>query len=51
MFLHFFLIELSDVIFNNAIYTDDTSLYFKCDKAYDLQKQLELVSKLKSKRG
>ena len=37
-----------DVICNIAIYADDTTLYSKCDQAYDLWQQLELVSELKS---
>ena len=35
-----------DVIFNIAIYADDTTLYSKCDQASDLWQQLELVSEL-----
>ena len=31
-----------------AIYTDDTTLYSKCDQASDLRQQLELASELKS---
>ena len=37
-----------DVICNIAIYTDDTTLYSKCDHASDLWQQLELVSELES---
>ena len=37
-----------DVICNNAIYADDTTLYFKCDRASDLCQQLELASELES---
>ena len=37
-----------DVICNIAIYTDDTTLYYKCDQASDLWQQLELVSELES---
>ena len=37
-----------DVIFNIAIYADDTTLYFKCDQAFDLWQQLELASELES---
>ena len=37
-----------DVISNIAIYVDDTTLYFKCDKASDLWQQLELASELES---
>ena len=35
-----------DVICNIAIYADDTTLYSKCDQAYDLWQQLELTSEL-----
>ena len=37
-----------DVIYNNAIYADDTALYSKCRQASDLWQQLELASELKS---
>ena len=37
-----------DVICNIAIYTDDPTLYSKCDQASDLWQQLELASKLES---
>ena len=37
-----------DVIFNIAIYADDTTLYSKCDQASDLWQQLELASELES---
>ena len=37
-----------DVIFSIAIYTDDTTLYSKCDQASDLWQQLELPSELES---
>ena len=47
-----FLLCINDlrdhVIFNNAIYADDTTLYCKCDQASDLWQQLELVSELES---
>ena len=33
-----------DVICNIAIYTDDTTLYYKCDQASDLWQQVELAS-------
>ena len=36
------------MICNIAIYTDDATLYSKCDQASDLKKQLELASKLES---
>ena len=37
-----------DVIWDIAIYADDTTLYSKCKKAYDLWQQLELASVLES---
>ena len=37
-----------DVICNIAIYADDTTLYSKCDQAFDLWQQLELPSELES---
>ena len=37
-----------DVIGDIAIYADDTTLYSKCDQAYDLWQQLELASELES---
>ena len=37
-----------DVIFNNAINYDDTTLYYKCDQGSDLWQQLELASELES---
>ena len=37
-----------DVISDIAIYTDDTTLYSKCDQASDLWQQLELASELES---
>ena len=36
-----------DVICDIAIYTDDTTLYSKCDQIFDLWQQLELASQLK----
>ena len=39
---------LDDVIYNIAIYADDTTLYSKCDQASDLWQQLELASELES---
>ena len=33
-----------DVIWNIATYADDTTLYSKCDQAFDLWQQLELTS-------
>ena len=48
--LTFFLLYTNDlpdnVICNIAIYSDDTTLYSKCDQASDLWKQLELISEL-----
>ena len=41
--------DLSDsVICNIAIYTDDTTLFSKCDQASDVWQQLELASELES---
>ena len=40
--------DLPDVIYNIAIYADDTNLYSKCDQASDLWQQLELASELES---
>ena len=37
-----------DVIFDIAIYADDSSLFSKCDQTSDLQQQLELASELES---
>ena len=37
-----------DVIYNIAIYADDTTLYSKCDQPFDLWQQLELASELES---
>ena len=37
-----------DIIFNIAIYADNTTLYCKCDQASNLWQQLELASKLES---
>ena len=36
------------VIYNIAIYADDTTLYSYCDRASELWQQLELASKLES---
>ena len=35
-----------DIISNSAIYADGTTLYSKCDQAFDLWQQLELASEL-----
>ena len=40
--------DLPDVIYNIAIYADDTTLYSKDDLASDLWQQLQLVSELES---
>ena len=48
---HFLLYinDLSDdIICDNAIYADDTTIYSKCDRASDLWQQLELGSELES---
>ena len=37
-----------DVTCNIAIYADDTTLYSKCDQAFDLWQQVELASELES---
>ena len=37
-----------DVICDIAIYADDTTLYSRCDRAFDLWQQLELASELES---
>ena len=37
-----------DVICDIAIYADDTTLYSKCNQAYDLWQQLEVASELES---
>ena len=37
-----------DVICDIAIYARDTTLYSKCDQAFDLWQQLELASELES---
>ena len=39
-----------DVICDIAIYADDTTLYFKCDRSSDLWQKLELPSELESAR-
>ena len=45
-----FLLQINglsdDVIWNIAIYADDTTFYSKCNQASDLWQQLELVSEL-----
>ena len=37
-----------DIICNIAIYADDTTLYSKCDQAFDLWQQLELALETES---
>ena len=37
-----------DVICDIAIYADDTTLYSKCDQAFDLLQKLELATELES---
>ena len=46
LFLLYINVLPDDVISNIAIYTDDTTLYSKCDQTSDLWKQLELASEL-----
>ena len=47
-----FLLYINDLpdddVCDIAIYADDTTLYSKCDQAYDLWQQLELASELES---
>ena len=38
----------NDVNWNIAIYSDDTTLYCKCDQASDLGQQLKLASEIES---
>ena len=40
--------DLPDVICDIVIYADDTTLYSKCDQAFDMWQQLELASELES---
>ena len=37
-----------DVICDIAIYVDDTTLYSKCDQAFELRQQLQLASEFES---
>ena len=37
-----------DIICNNAICADDTTLYSKCEQVSDMWQQLELASELES---
>ena len=48
LFLLYINYLLDDVIFNIAIYADDTTLYSKLGKASDLWQQLELASEVES---
>ena len=48
LFLLYFNYLPDDVICDIAIYADDSTLYSKCDQAYDVWQQLELASELKS---
>ena len=47
-----FLVYINDlpdnVIYNIAVYVDDTTLYSRCDQVSDLWQQLELASELES---
>ena len=45
-----FILSPTLVIYNIAIYSDDSALYSKCDIASDLWQQLKLDSKLESER-
>ena len=49
----FFLLYIKDlpddVIGNIGIYADDTTLYSKCNQAFDLWEQPELASELESR--
>ena len=50
--LTLFLLHINDLpeddVCNIAIYADDTTLYSKCDQAFDLWQQLEMASELES---
>ena len=48
LFLLYIIDLCDDVICNIVIYADDTTLYSKCDQAYDMWQQLELASELES---
>ena len=53
MVLNFFLLYINDlpddvIIYNIAIYADDTTLYSKCDQASDLWQKLKMAAKLES---
>ena len=47
-FLVLYINDLPDDICNIAVYTDDATLYSKCDQASDLWQQLELAPELQS---
>ena len=50
--LHFSCYTLATLILSDiAIYTDDTTLYSKCDQSSNLWQQLELASELESNVG
>ena len=52
LLLKFLINDLTDdVICDIVVYADDTTLYSKCDQAYDLWQQLELASELQSDLG
>ena len=48
LFLLYINVRPDGVIYNIAIYVDDTTLYSKCDGSSDLWEQLELASELES---
>ena len=48
LFLQYINDLSNDVICDITIYTDDTTIYSKCDQASDLWQQLELASELGS---
>ena len=48
LFLLYFNDLPDDIIFDIAIYADDSTLYSKCDRASDLWQQLELAFELES---
>ena len=48
----FFLLYINDlsnnIVYNIAIYADDTTLYSKLDQIYDLWQELDVASELES---
>ena len=48
LFLQYINDLCDSVIYDIAIYVDDTTLYSKCDQASDQWQQLELASELES---